>query len=79
MLGNQIHFSVVGHSWAIEKCGGIPLLIPLLQGNGFEDLYLDLIDGLLLTEGEDMSPYTYNNKILPECSEKLDPQKAPKA
>lgn len=75
VLGNKIQFSVAGHPWAVEKARGLPIIIPLLQEDGWETSYLDLIDGVIITEGEDLTPSTYQQEVLPECSKNLDPVK----
>lgn len=46
-------------AFCIEKAGGIPLLLPIVDNKEVLSDYLDLIDGLILVGGEDMSPLYY--------------------
>ncbi len=53
---------------AIIKAGGIPLILPV----GAEEdssSYINKIDGLLLTGGEDLSPYFYDEDPIKEIRE----------
>jgi putative glutamine amidotransferase len=44
---------------ALVFAGAIPILIPIISSSEIQDQYLNLIDGLLLTGGEDVSPEYY--------------------
>ncbi|HCL81444.1 MAG TPA: gamma-glutamyl-gamma-aminobutyrate hydrolase, partial [Nitrospiraceae bacterium] len=46
---------------AVEKCGGLPLILPPTADNIPQ--IADLIDGLLLPGGNDLSPEYYGEKI----------------
>ncbi|MGE5631445.1 MAG: gamma-glutamyl-gamma-aminobutyrate hydrolase family protein [Caulobacteraceae bacterium] len=77
-LGNRIHFAVIGHSWAIVKCGALPVILPIPEEGNYCEIskrYLNMIDGLIITEGEDMSPSTYGAEKAKECSDELDERK----
>ncbi|MDO4432801.1 MAG: gamma-glutamyl-gamma-aminobutyrate hydrolase family protein [Aerococcaceae bacterium] len=57
----KINYSPTGFAAAIEKAGGIPMLIPI--GNPELAMeYAQVIDGLLLTGGQDVSPSLYNEE-----------------
>ncbi|MGI6230925.1 MAG: gamma-glutamyl-gamma-aminobutyrate hydrolase family protein [Tractidigestivibacter sp.] len=44
---------------AVEAAGGIPVIIPIMGGEGLQDLvdsYLDLVDGIAMPGGPDVQP-----------------------
>ncbi|MBQ4197926.1 MAG: gamma-glutamyl-gamma-aminobutyrate hydrolase family protein, partial [Bacteroidales bacterium] len=41
---------------SVRKAGGIPVVIPITTSEKEIDEYLDRIDGLVMTGGEDVSP-----------------------
>ncbi|MDS0525743.1 gamma-glutamyl-gamma-aminobutyrate hydrolase family protein [Clostridium sp. SHJSY1] len=45
---------------AIEKVGGIPLIIPVISSELSLDAYVDICDGFLFTGGIDINPIYYN-------------------
>lgn len=47
---------------AISEAGGRPLLIPQLDDENKAETYIDLIDGLVLSGGADVSPLYYGEK-----------------
>jgi len=59
---------------AIVEAGGIPLLIPIVNQPQDIKYYLELIDGLLLSGGQDISPEFYNEKPIEELGE-VDPDR----
>jgi putative glutamine amidotransferase len=74
-LGNNIHFSVIGHCLAVERCDGLPVVVPVTEDLDAVGDYLRLCDGLVITEGNDLDPTLYGQQPLPECSKNLDPVK----
>lgn len=44
---------------AIKKNGGIPILLPYTEDEEMIDSYFEIIDGLYLAGGDDVSPLTY--------------------
>lgn len=50
----------------ILEVGGIPLIIPIVNDKKTINKYLDLIDGLLFTGGEDISPLIYDENPIKE-------------
>lgn len=54
---------------AVERAGGVPVLIPPLADVASMRAICDRIDGLLLTGGEDVSPELYGERPIPECGE----------
>lgn len=72
------------YSMAIAHAGGIPLILPTLppfpsssrgegQGGGLQealfDAFLDAVDGLLFTGGEDIHPSFYGEVLQERCGE----------
>jgi putative glutamine amidotransferase len=54
---------------AIERAGGAPVLIPLLESPESVTAIRRRLDGLLLTGGGDLDPALYGEAPLPECGE----------
>ncbi|MGZ6390350.1 MAG: gamma-glutamyl-gamma-aminobutyrate hydrolase family protein [Ktedonobacterales bacterium] len=52
---------------AVERAGGVPLLIPPLPDESSMRAICDRLDGLLLTGGEDVDPDLYGEQPIPEC------------
>lgn len=52
---------------AVERAGGVPVLIPPLSDELGMRAICDRLDGLLLTGGEDLDPDLYGEQPLPEC------------
>ncbi|HYB26033.1 MAG TPA: gamma-glutamyl-gamma-aminobutyrate hydrolase family protein [Solirubrobacteraceae bacterium] len=50
---------------AIERAGGIPVIVPLLRPEAIESL-LDRVDGVCLPGGPDLQPSTYGEEPHPE-------------
>jgi putative glutamine amidotransferase len=63
---------------AISAAGGVPILLVPQNGDGRVEDYCELIDGLLLTGGPDVSPARYGaeprpeTKVLPALREEFD-------
>ncbi|PWK16420.1 gamma-glutamyl-gamma-aminobutyrate hydrolase family protein [Tumebacillus permanentifrigoris] len=49
----------------IEKCGGLPLVLPLTEPELFQR-YLDFCDGVIFTGGEDVDPQHYGAEPHPQ-------------
>lgn len=54
---------------AIVDAGGLPLLIPIINQPQDIKHYMGLIDGLLLSGGQDISPELYNEEPIEELGE----------
>lgn len=52
---------------AVERAGGVPVLIPPLPDESSLRAICDRLDGLLLTGGEDITPDLYGEQPIPEC------------
>lgn len=57
------------YSESIVKAGGIPILIPPLQDLRQVDDILKRINGLILSGGQDISPFLYQQDPHPACGE----------
>ena len=60
---------------AVQLAGGLPILIPTLLNEEIEN-YLDLIDGLILSGGEDIDPIFYGEEPILQLGE-LCPERDP--
>lgn len=54
---------------AIEAAGGAPIVLPLSQSEKTYEALLPLMDGFLLSGGQDISPERYGAQRTPEVSE----------
>lgn len=54
---------------AIERAGGVPLLLPPMDLAESRAAALSALDGLLLTGGGDLDPAYYGEEMLPQCNE----------
>lgn len=54
---------------AIEKAGGLPILLPYLEDEGTLDAFLSLCDGFLFSGGADIAPERYGAVRSPACGE----------
>lgn len=57
----NINYSPLGFSQAIEKAGGSPIILPIMNSDNAEEL-ISIVDGLLLAGGEDVAPSFYNEE-----------------
>ena len=54
---------------SVRNAGGIPICIPLTTNEKEIDEYLELVDGIIMTGGEDISPLYYNEDPSPFLGE----------
>ncbi len=55
--------------WAIERAGGVPILLPVTAEPEVIARYLGIIDGLLLSGGVDIAPAHYGQEPHPKLGE----------
>lgn len=56
---NKLNYTYID---AIEKSGGVPIIIPNLKETDYIEEILKRIDGLVFTGGEDISPLLFNEE-----------------
>lgn len=61
---NRLPSSYINHDYvnALITKGAVPILIPAIDDFGIIDQYLEHVDGIMLTGGEDVDPELYNEK-----------------
>ncbi|HEY3346303.1 MAG TPA: gamma-glutamyl-gamma-aminobutyrate hydrolase family protein, partial [Nitrospirota bacterium] len=55
------------YAQAVYNFGGLPVMIPILADDDSVKEYAAMIDGLLLSGGDDIHPRYYGAEIIPEC------------
>lgn len=60
---------IPGYLKMIERCGAVPLIMPLTSDRHELDYFLRICSGFLLTGGQDVTPSLYGAERLPECGE----------
>jgi putative glutamine amidotransferase len=65
--GRRAYQSSKPYAAAIRRAGGVPLLLPFDGGAGDVPAYLDRVDGLLLTGGNDPDPTAWGEPWHPGC------------
>jgi len=55
------------YSDAIEKCGGIPIIMPSTHESSTLERYFELCDGFIVTGGKDVHPLLYNEAPTEQC------------
>jgi len=73
--GRSYFFSNKNYAQAVEKSGGLPLLLPCLSSEEIVEAFLDKIDGLLLSGGVDIDPSYYREEPDPRLGG-LNPERA---
>ena len=58
-----------GYMDGITEAGGIPIMFPLTQDEEAISSLLDLVQGVLLTGGHDVSPSLYGEEPIPQCGD----------
>jgi len=59
--------SPIAYASAVEKAGGLSILLPYRADLSLVSQYVDLIDGMLFTGGNDISPAHYGEKWHPRA------------
>ncbi len=54
---------------AIENSGGIPIMLPYVEGDDAIRRFADMCDGFCFTGGVDVNPERYGESVKPECGE----------
>ncbi|HYO11201.1 MAG TPA: gamma-glutamyl-gamma-aminobutyrate hydrolase family protein [Tepidisphaeraceae bacterium] len=69
------YMSTRNYATAIERAGGLPLLLPYDVDHALIPQYVDLLDGVCFSGGNDMDPAKYGEDCWhPQCT-KMDPKR----
>ena len=69
------YMSTMTYSAAVERAGGLPLLLPFGVDHALIPQYVDLVDGVCFSGGNDMDPSLYCDEPWhPKC-QKMDPRR----
>ena len=63
------YWMLPGYMKMLERCGAVPLMLPLTTDESLLSAAFELCDGILLTGGQDVSPSLYGQSPLPLCGE----------
>jgi putative glutamine amidotransferase len=55
--------------WAVERAGGVPVILPVTTEPAVISRYLGVVDGLLLSGGADVDPACYGQQAHPQLGE----------
>lgn len=64
--------SPMSYATAVEKAGGLPILLPYRSDLSLIPQYVDLIDGMLFSGGNDLDPQLYGQTYHPQAKP-IDP------
>ena len=73
--GKEQYLSNYTYAAAVERAGGLPLLLPYRADHGLIGDYLDRLDGVLLTGGPDLNPNLYGGGAYVEGTSPIDPDR----
>ena len=62
------YMSYMNYAAAVERAGGLPVLIPHACDHSLIPQYVDLLDGICFTGGDDMNPAKYGEEWHPKCA-----------
>lgn len=59
------HYVGLAYTWAIDSVGGVPVVLPAVEGHEEEDALelIGAVDGILLSGGTDIHPATYGQAL----------------
>ena len=63
------YWMLPGYMKVIERCGALPVMLPLTEDTEELEQCLGMCDGLLLTGGHDVDPAVYGEEAIPECGQ----------
>ena len=72
--GKPAYYLSHAYTQAIEKAGGLPLAIPYKTDLSLIPQYVDLLDGILFTGGDDLDPALYGQSWHPNAGH-IDPDR----
>ncbi len=62
------YMSTITYAAAVEKGGGLPLLLPYAVDHSLIPQYVDLLDGICFSGGNDMNPVRYGEEWHPKVA-----------
>ena len=65
----ESYWMLPGYMKVIERCGALPVMLPLTEDTEELEQCLGMCDGLLLTGGHDVDPAVYGEEAVPECGQ----------
>ncbi|EUJ33435.1 glutamine amidotransferase, class-I [Listeria floridensis FSL S10-1187] len=71
--GHRVTYTQQRYVDAIQKVGGLPLVIPVGDAEAAKQA-IGLVDGLLMTGGQDITPQFYREEPLPEIGNYFPPR-----
>ncbi|WP_088809532.1 MULTISPECIES: gamma-glutamyl-gamma-aminobutyrate hydrolase family protein [Listeria] len=66
--GHRVTYTQQRYVDAIHKVGGLPIVIPIDDPDSAKQM-IGLVDGLLMTGGQDITPFYYGEEPLPEIAD----------
>ena len=63
----ESYWMLPGYMKVLERCGALPIMLPLTSDEDELKQVFELCDGLLLTGGHDVDPYVYGKEASKEC------------
>lgn len=66
--------SPFAYAAAVEKAGGLPLLLPYRVNRSLIGQYVDLLDGIIFAGGDDLDPRRWGDQKHPQASP-IDPER----
>jgi len=56
-----------GYSLAVDRAGGLPILLPYKVNTSLVNEYVDLLDGIIFSGGPDLDPAAWGETYHPKC------------
>ena len=75
VTGKDQYLSNFTYAAAVERAGGLPLLLPYRVDHALIGDYLDRLDGVLLTGGDDLDPALYDGGGWADGTSPIDPDR----
>lgn len=63
----ESYWMLPGYMKVLERCGALPVMLPLTSNETVLEQAFSMCDGLLLTGGHDVGPYVYGKEASKEC------------
>jgi len=68
LLGIRRTYVNEAYIMAIEMAGGVPLVLPVVDDEDIIKAHIELVDGLILTGGQDIDPLSYGEEHKPKLT-----------